>query len=72
MKSTSERGEYAMLELYRKAAARLADRRGISELVAAIGLVAIAAAVVIMASPQAKKMVGDLLTKASSSISGLF
>ncbi len=61
-----------MLELYWKAAARLADRRGISELVAAIGLVAITAAVVIMASPQLRTIVGNLLTKAGNSISGLF
>ncbi len=61
-----------MLELYWKAAARLVDRRGISELVAAIGLVAITAAVVIMASPQIRTIVGNLLTKAGNSISGLF
>lgn len=59
----------------RKLAARLAvarDERGISELVAAIGLVAIVAAVVLFVNQPAKDMVKGLLDKASTSISGLF
>lgn len=50
----------------------LKKEEGISEFVAAIGLVAIAAAVALLVSPTAKNIVNNLLNKAGTKINGLF
>ncbi|NYE57148.1 hypothetical protein [Carboxydothermus ferrireducens] len=60
-----------LLKLYAKAVAFKNNQKGVSELVAAIALVVIVAAIAVAASPVAKQMVTGLLNNANGVISGI-
>ena len=60
-----------LLNLFAKAVAFKNNQKGVSELVAAIALVVIVAAIAVAASPIAKNMVTTLLNNANTAISGI-
>ncbi|NYE57150.1 hypothetical protein [Carboxydothermus ferrireducens] len=60
-----------LLNLFAKAVTLKNNQKGVSELVAAIALVVIVAAIAVAASPVAKQMVTDLLNNANTAIGGI-
>ncbi|NYE57149.1 hypothetical protein [Carboxydothermus ferrireducens] len=60
-----------LLNLFAKTVAFKNNQKGVSELVAAIALVVIVAAIAVAASPIAKNMVTTLLNNANTAISGI-
>ena len=60
-----------LLNLFAKAVTLKNNQKGVSELVAAIALVVIVAAIAVAASPAAKSMITTLLNNANTAISGI-